>query len=333
MSETRYTLKTFPGGGVAGVSIGYRNAEFVGLRLFPTYNVDELSGRLVCFQKEDFEQVATRRGLGGAIPRIGFGYVNGAYDVELHSLGVEVPREYLRDLEFFSITAPASQLPNLKSALKARIENLLLRNLALGLEAQHAALATDPANYAEGHTNEPAAGQKWTNPSSNPESAIANGIEVIRDSIGIPPNVLILSRKAYQALRRHPMLAGFGSPVTPRLLEEFFGIENVLIGAARQLERSLIPDPEHGEAAEPEPETGRSFYDVWGNSAVLAYAPLITGGIDQPSFGYTYTIEGHPLLEAPFEDRQKKGHVLSACYNRAAYVTCPGAGYLITNPV
>ena len=69
--------------------------------------------------------------------------------------------------------------------------------------------------------------------------------------------------------------------------------------------------------------------DVWGTDVILAYVAL--GSIDnaEPSFGYTYAMEGHPLVEQAYWDNSAKSWVYPVTFERAPVVAGGGAGYLI----
>ena len=77
----------------------------------------------------------------------------------------------------------------------------------------------------------------------------------------------------------------------------------------------------------------RTFGDVWGKDAVLAYAPRSSSGLEEPSFGYTYTMLQNPFVEAPYWDGNKKSWIYGVTYERAPVLTGMAAGFVIKNAV
>ena len=74
------------------------------------------------------------------------------------------------------------------------------------------------------------------------------------------------------------------------------------------------------------------FTDVWGNAVILAYAPQKPGGMEEPSFGYTYTMKQHPLVEQPYYDANKRSTIYGVTYERRPVLTGQCAGFLIKDP-
>ena len=70
------------------------------------------------------------------------------------------------------------------------------------------------------------------------------------------------------------------------------------------------------------------FQDVWGNYAVLAYVPQSPGGFEEPSFGYTYTMKGHPFVEEPYWENNVKSWIYGVTYERAPVLAGMSAGFL-----
>ena len=76
-----------------------------------------------------------------------------------------------------------------------------------------------------------------------------------------------------------------------------------------------------------------TFSDIWGNNAVLAYvAPEGMAAVPTPSYGYTYTMEGHPLVEQPYWENGSKSWIYGTTMERSPVLTGMAAGYLFQNP-
>jgi hypothetical protein len=72
--------------------------------------------------------------------------------------------------------------------------------------------------------------------------------------------------------------------------------------------------------------------DVWGNNVVLAYTNLGSANAEEPSFGYTYTLDGNPLVEQTYWDASTKSWVYPVNYERVPVLSGITSGYLIQNP-
>ncbi len=72
--------------------------------------------------------------------------------------------------------------------------------------------------------------------------------------------------------------------------------------------------------------------DVWGNNAVLAYVPGAPSGMEEPSYGYTYTMTGHPLVEEAYYENNAKSWIYGVGFERAPVLSGITSGYLIQTP-
>ncbi|MCV6577435.1 MAG: hypothetical protein OIF58_17060, partial [Cohaesibacter sp.] len=97
-----------------------------------------------------------------------------------------------------------------------------------------------------------------------------------------------------------------------------FDLEKIAVGTAVGISS---PDPD------------APFEDVWGNNAILAYTPQASLGMEEPSFGYTYTLNGHPFVEKPEWVRSIRSHVYGMTYERVPVVTGNMSGFLIQNVI
>lgn len=147
---------------------------------------------------------------------------------------------------------------------------------------------------------------------------IEEGRQAVRASCGLYPNTMVLGPPAYGALKTHPkVVARFRNTdiITAQMLAALFELESLVEGKA------VVAD-----------DAG-AFSDVWGGHGVLAYAPRSPGGLEEPSFGYTYTMQKNPFVETPYWDGNKKSWIYGVTYERAPVLTGMAAGYLIQNAV
>ncbi|GGK08627.1 hypothetical protein [Luteimonas terricola] len=287
---------------------GYRQAQLVAPALFPFADVSAYGGKVIEFDKSSFKIYNSKRAPGAATKRIHFGYEGKPYAIVPSALEAPVPRERMRD---------ASQVPGIN--LASRAVNTVLRSLHLEHEVDSAAIATNAANYDNDHKVALAGTDVWSDPSSDPAGDVELGREAVRDSIGLYPNTLMLSAKAFTNCRRHVKLIDRSAntgirKVTLNLLKEIFEVENIVIG---------------GGVVAGDDDT---FGDVWGTAAVLAYVSQGSDAdmnVEEPSYGYTYRIEGMPLVEVPYWDANSKSWIYGVSNDCTPVLAGMPAGYLI----
>ncbi len=291
---------------------GYRQAGLIGRGLFPIAFVAIYGGQVIEFGKESFRLYNSKRAPGANTKRIRFGYEGKPYSIQPSALEAPVPREHMRD---------ATQVPGLNLATRAT--NIVLRSLNLEHEYACAQIAHNPANYGANNKMALVGDDRWTSPDSDPVGDIEDGKEAVRVSIGIRPNTLELSAKAYNALKKHPNLLARAADNNVRvvdvaLLKIVFDIPNIIVGEATV-----------ADAAD-------TLGDVWGDSAVLAYvAPEGSddagANAEEPSYGYTYAIEGHPAVEEPYYDNSAKSWIYGVSFDNTPVLSGMSAGFLFQN--
>ncbi|MGE4406048.1 hypothetical protein [Pseudomonas sp.] len=287
---------------------GYKQPGLVGHSLFPRVPVEVSGGQVLEFGKEAFQLYTARRAPGAGTKRIQFGYLGKPFALFNDALEAPVPREYLRD---------ASQVPGID--LGTRAVNLVMRSITLALEVEQANLALNAALYDANHKVALAGADKWSDPASKPIAQMEDYREAVRASTGVYPNLLTLSAQAFSALSTNEQLLDkfkHTSPdsLTPELLARLFKLSKVVVGEA------VVAD-----------DAG-AFTDVWGNNAVLAYVPDAPSGMEEPSYGYTYTMAGHPLVEEPYYDNNAKSWIYGVANERAPVQSGIAAGFLIQTP-
>lgn len=295
---------------LSNVALGYKHPQHVGVFLFPVVPVMQSGGKIIEFGKEAFSLFNTRRAPGEDVKRVRFGHEGKPYAVENHALDAQVPREHMRD---------ASQVPNIQ--LGTRAVNLVLKSGSLVLENQQAGIARNAANYDANHKITLAGTDQFGDyANSDPVGVVDDGKEAVRETIGVYPNVLEISAKTFKVLKEHPSILDKikhtqRGVVTAELLQAVFDIEKVVIGKAIAFD-----------------DAGASI-DIWGKDMVLAYVPEDTTGMEEPSYGYTYQMESHPLVEVPYWDQKSRSWVYGMTHERVAVQTGITAGFLIQSAV
>ncbi|MBF0461447.1 MAG: major capsid protein [Magnetococcales bacterium] len=293
---------------LTGIAQGYRQEEHVGLVLFPRVSVQISGGQVLEFGKESFKLYQARRAPGTATKRVQFGYLGKSFALVQDALEGQVPREYLRD---------AMQTPGVDLGQRAVMGTL--RALSLTLEYDQAKLATTAGNYDSNHKTSLTGTDKWSDAGSDPSGDINVGKESVRSSVGIYPNTLLLSAQAFSVLKEHPKVVErfkytSQDSITPNMLAALWDLQTVVVGKAVAFD-----------------DLGNDI-DIWGNNAVLAYVPAAPSGLEDPSFGYTYTMQGHPLVEKSYYENNARSWIYPVTYERVPVLTGILSGYLIQNP-
>lgn len=298
------------------VAQGYKNPSRVGRVLFPTVEVEQRGGQVLEFGKEAFRTINARRAPGADTLSVSFGYMGKHFNLVQDALNSPVPRE---------IMAEASKVPGVD--LGTRATNTVMNILTLGLETEQAALATNPANYDSQHKANlssaavAAAGKPWSDPDSDPLQAVDDAKDAVRATAGVEPNRMVLSKPGFNALKRHPMIVDrfkhtTADSITTKMLAGLLELDTVAVGMASVLDSNADNAP---------------FTDVWGDVAVLAYVPEEPAGLEEPSYGYTYTLRGHPFVEQAFWDDNRKSWVYGVTFERVPVTTGILSGFLFQN--
>lgn len=285
---------------------GYRQQGLVGGLLFPPVPVGVSGGKILQFGTEAFRLYNAARAPGGATKRVQFGYEGKPYATEQERLEGKVPREWMRD---------AAAVPGID--LGQRAINGVMKILTLSLEYQQSRIARDPASYDVNHKVALAGGTKWSADTGKPVTDIDDAKEAVRKSTGTRPNVCVLSPDAWSAAKNNPQVMERRKyvekgPVTIAEFATMIEVERVVVGEA------VYHD-------------GAAFHDVWGSDCVLAYAPQASSGMEEPSYAYTYVLEGHPLVEQPYYENNPASWFYPTTYERAPVLTGECAGFLIQN--
>lgn len=293
---------------LSNVAQGYKNAELVGNFLFPRVPVFASGGQIIEFGKEAFYSYNLRRTPGGTTKRIQFGYQGKPFALLQDSLEAQVPREWMRD---------ASVVPGID--LGQRAIALGMKIATKSLEVDQAAIATNAANYDANHKLVLAGGTKWSTGTGTPTADINTAREAVRASVGMYPNTVLLSAVAFNAAINNPNVVSrfqytTHDVITEDMLAALWNVDKVIVGKA-------ISMTDAGVAS-----------DIWGNNVVLAYTNLGSMGAEEPSFGYTYTMDGNPLVEQPYWDNNTKSWVYGVNYERLPVLSGITAGFLIQNP-
>lgn len=296
------------------VAQGYTSPAFVGNVLFPRVSVSTRGGQIIEFDRDAYRAYATKRSPGGRTARIQFGYSGKPFALLNEAVEIPLPREHIQD---------ASIVPRID--LGVRAINVGMRNLALSLEIEQSALAFNQANYAAANKSAVlTGGTKWSTATGVPMTDVDAGREAVRQSCGAYPNVMMMSAPAFNACKNNPNVVGRfqyngaagtdASQITPKMLAGLFNVDQVVVGAGIYWSDANVA------------------IDIWGNAVVLAYVPTGSMSLEEPSYGYTYTLDGNPLIETPYWEPQSKSWIYGATYERVPVLSGISSGYIIQTP-
>lgn len=296
---------------------GYRNPDVVriGGVLFPRAPIAKRGAKIVKFGKESFQRHPTERAPGDRIRRVRVGYTSDSVNLYQHALAGEVPREFLSE---------TANLPSVN--LQMRAMNLPAEIIDREKELKAASIATDTANYASTNKKALSGASRWNGGSAAIGADADAAQDVIRSKTGRRANVLAVGPQVARRLRRSTaIIANYytGNVVPDRVSDaqvaEFFGVSRFVEGTDTVVLAKT--------------DSGGDFSDIWGNVAILAYVPTVTGDgdIEVPSYGYEYYLEGHPLVEPGRFDPDTKTWVYDVIDEYQHVLTGMDAGFLFTN--
>ena len=292
------------------VAQGYKNSELIGNVLFPVVPVGTRGGKIITFGKEDFAIYNTARAPGANTRRVQFGYSGSNFALESHSLEGLVPVELMQE-------GQAVPGIDLGSTAVYKTQNIIGNRL----EYAQALLATTAGNYGAGNKATLAGTSQWsdlTSGVSDPIKDIEVAKEAVRRQTGRRPNTVVLGPAVFAMLKMHPKVVDrmkyTGRDVaTVELLAGLFDVKRVVVGEAVYTDNAGV------------------MQDMWGKYVVVAYTDM-SGVADagSPTFGYTYRLQGYPLVEQPYAERNSKSWIYPVTDEVAPVIAGATAGYLLS---
>ncbi len=300
---------------------GWRTPDImrVGSVLFPRASIPKRGANIVKFGKEAFRKYNSIRSGSENIKRVRVGYTADTVSLVEHALEGVVTRKQLDE----SAGIPAANLG-------MRAINVPLDAIAREIEIEQATIAQSTANYDSNHKLALTGTDRWDDyTNSDPGVDVDAAHQAIRATTGRRGNVLVVGPLVKDVLVRHPKIVGHfytgaqagAQEVTDEQLARYFKVRQVYSGDEVWLpETSTDSDP---------------FTDVWGKNAVLAYVPSVSGDgdIEVPSYGYSYFLEGYPLVEQAYYENNITSWVYPVFDEVKPVLTGMGAGFLFTTVI
>ena len=286
--------------------------------LFPRLPTALRGFQLAQLGDEATRQYNTRRAPGTATKQVQINWQGKPYTVNQHAIDVPIPRELIQEQDEANRLNVGANLDISRIAI-----NTALQILNLSYEMEAAGIATDTAAYS-GNVLALAGGTRWSAATGTPVTDIRGKAEVIRQATGRRPNTLVLGASVLNPLAMNAEVKSYLpdsvlGAATLDHLRTILNVPNIVIADA-------VTTSEAGVVS-----------DVWGNNAILAYAPNIGAdgsglGLGEPAFGFTSWLEGHPFVETPYYDRATKSWIYGATFERQPTLVRGNAGFLFQNP-
>ena len=304
--------------------------EFVMKILYPLAEVPTYGGTTIQFDDTVYEAANDQRADGAAYNEVQSGYTGGTFKLGMGGLRYVVTHKRRKEME------------NLNINWGAMAASTLANKAGLAHEMECAIASTTFGNYASTHRIALSAGSRFGDASVDPDPIIRAGKTAIANRIGLEPNVGVMGRAVFDAL-----CTKYAKNFTTSMATTGPGLRQQLslpdLAVIFGLQKMVICDANVKVA-------GGAMSKVFGNHLVLArvhpqaltgdalpYKPTGQINIVEPSFGYTYVMQGHPSMYAPWEDKHTKSMIYDLDFDRQVRnigADAAGAltyGYLIQN--
>lgn len=302
---------------LTNIARGYKNAAFIGERIFPIVETDKEGVTVPTFGKTAFVEFETQRAVG-ADSNVLVREKTGSLDLVLNEHDLAAPVDYREKAE---------SMFNEESKAIRRVTN----GVNLKRELYAARLAQDPKVYVQGSVKALAAAERWGGGKGDPIGVIEAGIEAVRNKTGLRPNLMTMGASVMALLKFHPAIqAAIGANerkrITQEILKDLFQVEDVVVG-----------EPVSMASMKDAQDKDKSPSDIWADNLMLHYVGKPQPGTtsadeNEPSFGYTLRRKGMPVADK----YDGAGGKVNYCRYTDIYkvaVVGGDAGYLISNIV
>ena len=318
---------------LTAIAIGYLNPMFIADKVLPHVPVAKKSDSFFKFLKGDWFRLDARvRGAGAQAAQGGYKLTSDSYSCLEYALAHPVPVELINN-------ADAAIRP-WETAV-----NYVMRQILLRKEYVVSSLITTAANWT---TSNDAEGNWLYSAATNTFiTDMFTAKKVIRELIGVDPNVFVCDANTWdnilqnqEVLERIKYSSSAGSPaiVTPNLVAQLFGLNEVHVGGA-----IYSSDEETVAGTE---FTAVRMWETNANkgSAWLGYKTALPA-INEPNAGYIFEWMGDAGQESEIMssdiyrrvrkwwDDARKSWMVEASEQFDAKVTSKDAGYLFTDTI
>ena len=295
---------------LTAIAIAYKNARMIADEVLPRVPVGKQDFKYLEYNLEEgFTVPDTKVGRKSKPNEVEFSAVEKTASTEDHALDSAIPQA---DID----NAPVNYNPEGRAV--EGIQNLI----ELDREVRVSNLVFGAANYSAANKTALAGAAQFTDPTSKPIDVIQDAA----DSLILRPNVMVLGRRAFTVLSRHPSIvkafhgnAGDAGQASREFLAEFFELDKVLVGEAR------VNTTRKGQAA--------SLQRAWGSHIALihqeTHADTNNG---TATFGLTAQFGNRIAGSIPDGDiGMRGGRRVRSGESVKELLTAPDLGYLIQN--
>ncbi|MDL8055111.1 hypothetical protein QS941_26125, partial [Escherichia coli] len=245
---------------LTSIARGYKNAAFIGERIFPVVLTDKEGVRVPTFGKTAFVEYDTERAVG-ADSNVLVREKTGTLDLVLGEHDLAAPVDYREQAE--------SMFNEESKAIRRATNGVNLRR-----ELIAARLAQDEKVYRTGHVKKLTASDRWAGGKGDPIGVIEAGMEAVRTATGLRPNLMTMGAGVMALLKFHPAIqAAIGANerkrITTEILQDLFQIEEIVIGAPVSLPSMKAAMDKNSVPA-----------DIWGDNLMLHYVGKPQPGAD-----------------------------------------------------
>ena len=257
------------------VARGYKNAAFIGEKIFPIVEMEKEGATVPTFGNGVFAVYETKRAVG-ADSNVMIREKTGSVDIVLDEHDLAVPVDYRESAE--------SIFDEEAKATRRATNGILLRR-----EVYAAALAQDAKIYKSNAKKAFTAADCWANGHGDPLRDVETHMDAVRNNVGLRPNIITMGASVMTLLKFHPVIqAAIGANerkiITTDILKELFGVDEIVVGNPVSLGKD-------GKTA-----------DLWKDNMMGHYVTPPQGGAtsadeNEPSFGYTFRRKGMPVID------------------------------------
>ncbi|HBA84928.1 MAG TPA: hypothetical protein DCZ95_12610 [Verrucomicrobia bacterium] len=316
---------------LTALAIGYLNPMFIADRVFPHVPVAKRSDYFFKFLKGDwFRLDAQVRGAGAEAAQSGYKLTSDSYSCLEYALAHPVPVQLINNAD--------AALRPWETAVNYVMRQVMLRKEYVVSQKIVTAANWTSTNDAEGNWLATATTNTFI-----PDMFLAK--KTVRELIGIDPNVLVVDANTWDNILqnedvldriKYSSTAGSPAVVTPNLIAQLFGLDEVLVGGA------IYSNSEETVAG-----TEFNAVRMWETNATkgsawLGYRTALPA-INEPNAGYIFEWMGDAGQESEvmssdvyrevrkwWED-SKKAWMVEASETFDAKITSADAGFLFTD--
>ncbi|MGD1907404.1 MAG: hypothetical protein ACFB0C_15655 [Leptolyngbyaceae cyanobacterium] len=286
---------------------------------FPAVMVMKREGKIIRFNEDELILHQMRRAPGAATLRVMGGWGSDDYKLYQDAIEEKLPIEHLQE---------ASDLP---INMQRRSVNKASRRVGLRLEYDQMTLLGDAAQYGAANKLALSGAAQWSHPDADIEAQMDTAHQSVLAGCGMMANTGIFSLEAFLAAKRSPLVRDkykhvSANSITLDMVLRAFGLERGGISTAQWKApdgsaKQFIFDNKAWIGYVPT----NAVNDLNGNLSIM---PSAESDIDEPSFGYTYTLDGYPIVEEPYYEKNEKSWMFPYTAERQPVLTGMGAGYL-----